>query len=180
MKPIQEMTQAELGAYVQTHLRKKGLDVVLSGGAAVTIYSANKYVSHDLDMVRGYSASRRAITAAMDEIGFEQKQARYFKHPASEHFVEFPPGPLTVGEEPVRQIDEIGFSTGRLRIISPTDCAKDRLASYYHFGDRRGLDQAIMVAKNNDVDMAEIARWSQSEGPPGKLDDFMAGVNNTE
>ncbi len=45
-------------------------------------------------------------------------------------FVEFPPGPLAVGVEPVKQVNELKFSTGMLRIISPTDCVKDRLAGY--------------------------------------------------
>lgn len=64
------------------------------------------------------------------------QEARYFIHP----------GPLAVGEEPVKKIDKIQFPTGILRVISPTDCVKDRLAAYYHWGDRQGLAQAIMVA----------------------------------
>ncbi|MBU4457014.1 MAG: hypothetical protein KKA65_05945 [Nanoarchaeota archaeon] len=39
MKSIQEMTQGELGAFVQSYLRKKRIEVVLSGGAAVSIES---------------------------------------------------------------------------------------------------------------------------------------------
>jgi len=35
MKLIQDMTQIELGAYVQTHLGANRIDVVLSGGAVV-------------------------------------------------------------------------------------------------------------------------------------------------
>jgi len=44
MKSIKEMTNAELAAFVESHLRKKGIDVVLSGGACVSIYSSNRYV----------------------------------------------------------------------------------------------------------------------------------------
>ena len=47
MKPIEEMAQAELGAFVQTHVGKQGIDVALSGGAAVRIYSSGNYVSQD-------------------------------------------------------------------------------------------------------------------------------------
>jgi hypothetical protein len=32
MKPIRTMTQAELAAYVQSHLQKRGITVILSGG----------------------------------------------------------------------------------------------------------------------------------------------------
>jgi hypothetical protein len=169
VKSISEMTQPELGAFIQTHLRNNGIDVVLSGGAAVSIHSVGKYVSKDLDMVGVYSPRRRAIATALQEIGFEEQKTRYFKHPESEHIVEFPAGPLSVGGEPVRQIDEIEYSTGILRIVSPTDCVKDRLAAYYHWGDRQSLTQAVLVAGENEIDLDEIKRWSQAEGSLNKF-----------
>jgi len=51
MKSIKKMTNAELAAFIQSHLRNKGIDVVLSGGACVSIYSSNRYVSMDLDLI---------------------------------------------------------------------------------------------------------------------------------
>jgi len=116
----------------------------------------------------------------MMEIGF-QEEGRYFEHPESVFFIEFPPGPLSVGDEPVRQVFEKEFSTGILKIISPTDCVKDRLAAYYHWNDRQCLAQAIMVAQNNVIDVDEIERWSRLEG---KLPEFLKIANklagNTE
>lgn len=47
MKSIRDMSQAELGAYVQSHLRNRGIDVVLSGGALVALYTSGKYISGD-------------------------------------------------------------------------------------------------------------------------------------
>jgi hypothetical protein len=61
MKPVEAMTQGELGAFVQSHLREKGIIVVLSGGASVSIYSNGRYVSRDLDMVNVYSEKRHTI-----------------------------------------------------------------------------------------------------------------------
>lgn len=120
-------------------------------------------------MVGVYSPRRRAIATSMQEIGFEEQKTRYFKHPESEHIVEFPAGPLSVGGEPVRQIDEIEYSTGVLRIVSPTDCVKDRLVAYYHWGDRQSLTQAVLVAGENEIDLDEIRRWSQAEGSLSKF-----------
>ncbi|HLC34960.1 MAG TPA: hypothetical protein VJJ70_08185 [Anaerolineales bacterium] len=168
MKPIREMSQAEVGAFVQAHLRQRGIEVVLSGGASVAIYSANAYVSNDVDLVNVHSASDREIKAAMGEAGFREK-GRYFTHPQSTVLVEFPPGPLAVGTEPVASIAEIAVATGVLRIISPTDCVKDRLASYYHWGDQEALRQAILVAQAQTIDLDEVARWSKAEG---KLAEF--------
>ena len=137
--------------------------MILSGGAAVAIYTDNKYVSADIDLVDVYFADRKKIKAAMEEIGFSEKH-RYFVHPDTNQLVEFPPGPLSVGEEPVRRIKEIKFSTGVLRVISPTDCVKDRLAAYYFWNDQQSLVQASLVAKHCRISMKEIARWSQTTG----------------
>ncbi len=162
MKSIKEMTNAELVAFIESHLHEKGIDVVLSGGACVSIYSDGKYISKDLDLIDIYFGKRSKIRKAMQEIGFSE-EGRHFIHPDTDFFVEFPAGPLSVGEEPVKQVDEHKLDTGILRIISPTDCVKDRLAAYYHWNDAQSLEQAILVAQAKKVDLKEIERWSKVE-----------------
>jgi len=163
MKAIREMTSAELAAFIQSHLLEKGIDVILSGGACVSFYSKNKYVSMDLDLINIYLTKRREIREAMDEMGFSE-EGRHFRHPDTPFFVEFPGGPLAVGEEPVSRVDERVLATGVLRIISPTDCVKDRLAGYYHWNDLQCLEQASLVAMTTEIDIKEIERWSEVEG----------------
>lgn len=51
MKQIKNMSQSELAAYIQDSLAQEGIEVVLSGGSAVSFYSSNKYVSKDLDLI---------------------------------------------------------------------------------------------------------------------------------
>lgn len=104
----------------------------------------------------------------MMEIGFYE-EGRYFRHPGLQFFVEFPPGPLAIGEEPVKQVIEKKLSMGTLKIISPTDCVKDRLAAYYHWGDQQSLLQAALVAQQHKINIDEIRRWSLAEG---KLAEF--------
>lgn len=157
------MTQAEVAAYVQEHLRERGIDAVLSGGAAVALFSTNAYVSADIDLVPMYAAPRKQIKAAMHEIGFTEKN-RYFVHPDTQHIVEFPAGPLAIGDEPVASIRQVRLATGVLRVISPTDCVKDRLTAYYYWKDRQSLSQAVLVATSNRVNLNEIKRWSDSSG----------------
>jgi hypothetical protein len=170
VKPISEMSLAELAAFVQEHLRRQGIDMVLSGGACVSIFTENRYESMDLDMIHTslLKPKRKLIRDTMSEIDFAE-EGRYFKHPHTEIFIEFPEGPPAVGEEPVKNIHELHESTGILKIISPTDCVKDRLAGYYHWDDKQCLDQAILVAQDNQIDIKEIRRWSIGEG---KLDLF--------
>ncbi len=172
MIAISEMSRADLGAFVQEHLRDRGIDVVLSGGACVSIYTQNRYESMDLDMIHTslLKPKRRMIREVMKALGFVE-DGRYFKHDDTELFVEFPAGPPAVGEEPVKDIEELQATTGVLKIISPTDCIKDRLTGFYHDRDLQCLEQAIRVAQDNSVDIDEIERWSQGEG---KEEEFRA------
>jgi len=171
MKQIRNMTQVELAAYVQSHLQSEGINVVLSGGSAVSFYSSNKYVSKDLDLINANFAKRRDIKSVMDTIGFQEK-GRYFINPETEFFVEFPEGPLSVGEEPVKEIREFVLATGTLRVVSPTDCVKDRLCAFYFWNDQQGLAQAVLVAESQTVDLKEVKRWSIVEGKEHEYEIF--------
>jgi hypothetical protein len=157
------MTQGELAAFIQAKLRAGGIDVVLTGGSAVAIYSLDKYVSNDLNFVVEGFARRSRIEAAMEALGFQQV-GRHFEHPEAETLVEFPGGPLSVGKQPVGRIESLDYDTGTLRIISPTDCVKDRLAAYYYWNDRQSLEQAVLVAGEHKIDFDEVSDWSRKEG----------------
>ena len=171
MKRIRDMTRLELAAFVGGEFRAHKINVVLSGGSCVSIYSEEKYVSMDLDFVNAGFAKRAAIKTIMEGLGFHEEN-RYFRHPDSDLLVEFPPGPLGIGGEPVNQINEIETPTGILRIISPTDCVKDRLAWFYHDNDTECLEQAVLVADANDIDITEIERWSNVEEKIEKFGEF--------
>ena len=151
-----------MAGFISSELRRRGIDVVLSGGSCVSIYSGDKYVSYDLDFVNMSFTKRKQIISTMESLGFHEEN-RYFKHPEAKLLIEFPSGPLGVGGEPVKQIDEIDTGVGVLRIISPTDCVKDRLTWYYHENDTECLEQAVLVAKACVIDLDEIRRWSGIE-----------------
>jgi len=163
VKPIKDMDIGELAAFICSFLKSKGIDVVLSGGSCVSIYTDNKYASLDLDFIEVGSVPRRKLKKVLLEIGFHEEN-RYFKSSETDIFLEFPPGPLSVGGEPINEVITLNFPTGELRIISATECVKDRLASYYHWRDQQTLEQAVLVAKNNRVNMEELERWSEVEG----------------
>ena len=157
------MSLGELAAFVCSYLKNRDIHAILSGGGCVSIYTTNQYQSFDLDFVENHSTSRRRIKEFLAELGFYEEN-RYFKHPETVFFVEFPPGPLAVGNEPVKEILQMEFATGQLLMISPTDCVKDRLAGYYHWDDQQCLEQALLVAESRDIDIEEIERWSGREG----------------
>jgi hypothetical protein len=69
MKPISEMSAGELAAFIYSYLKEHGIEVVLSGGACVTIYSQNKYFSPDLDFIESGSTPRRKLKNLTGQIG---------------------------------------------------------------------------------------------------------------
>lgn len=82
-----------------------------------------------------------------------------------------------IGEEPVREIHEIRRGKTILRLLSPTDCVKDRLAAFYHWNDSPSLAQAIMVCKHIPVDLREIRRWSINERMKEKFEFFKKALS---
>jgi hypothetical protein len=166
-----DLSVAELAALVSSELRRHGADAVLSGGACVTIYASGKYVSKDLDFVLASSLSLQRITAALAGIGFDPN-GRFFTHPGLSIYVDILPPPLAVGSEPPGKVSTRRFGRWTLRLLSPTDCVKDRLAAYFFWDDRQAFEQALLVALAQEIDLRELRRWSKAEGELVKLRHF--------
>lgn len=176
MKSIAKMNLGELAAFIDTHLRDNGINVVLSGGASVSIYSDHQYVSKDLDFIGRFSIDHKKVESAMLEIGFE-RQGRYYHHPETSFFAEFISGPPTVGQDPISEIHEVELGTGIVRVISPTDSVKDRLAAFYHWGDKQSLEQALLISKSNDIDIKNVELWSIREGKKTEFGEYERRLN---
>lgn len=160
-----QTTLAELAALVSQALETAGLRATLSGGAAVSLYSHNAYESKDLDFVS--SERLKELGAAVAPLGFDRAgQARQFEHPATQWYLEFPPGPLAFGESSIGDDEAIILETdyGPLRIVSPTQVIMDRLAAFVHWHDNPSLDQAIMVAAQQNIDWTTLREWAAREG----------------
>ena len=173
MKSIKEMSMEELAAFVCEALEKEGIETVLSGGCCVELYSKGRYTSDDIDLIDRFNGGHRKIKEVMERIGFtEYKMKRYFVHKDTSLFIEFPRGPLGVGDAPVKEVSTRITETGSLKLLTPTDCIKDRLAAYYHWDDEQSLEQAIWVAMGNEFDMNSIEIWSIHEDKMDKYQDF--------
>ena len=169
---IKDLSLKDLAITVSDYLRKNGIETVLSGGACVSIYSNNKFMSYDLDFVLISVDEQKKVKELLSKIGFFP-QNRYYRHNDTEYFLDFVPPPPSVGEEPVKEIVEIRKKNRTLKLLSPTDCVKDRLAAYYYWNDRQSLKQAILVCKDNNVDLREVERWSENEGEGPKYKKFL-------
>jgi len=157
-------TPEEIAAAVSEALRKHGITAVMSGGGCVSVYSENKYHSDDLDFIDSYR-DRPGIQRALAEIGFYSNLDRYFKNDSTKIYLEFPPGPVMIGNEFAKDPVEWDTPAGKIRMLSPTDCVKDRLAKFYAWNDAQALYQALLVVAAQPVNFREVERWSiKSEG----------------
>ncbi|MBW2421464.1 MAG: hypothetical protein JRH19_23185 [Deltaproteobacteria bacterium] len=160
----EESKLEEVATIVCTKLDEHDISVVLSGGAVVSIYSDNEYLSYDLDFIP--TGLARRVDQAMGSLGYVKEQ-RHWRHPRSRYWVEFPAGPVAIGEEIIRDFAESRSSAGVLRLLHPTECVMDRLAWYFHNSDRQCFEQAIQVARRHPIDLARIERWADAERPRG-------------
>ncbi len=162
-----------MAAAISGALLDAGVTAILSGGGAVSVYSDNEYESSDLDFVT--SAGFSELSPVMVKLGFIRK-GRHFEHPNCEWLIEFPPGPLMLGDEIAKSWAEKQTAAGVIRMLTPTQCVMDRLAAFFHWNDRQCLDQAVMVSRRQRIDRAAIKRWSRREGHPERYLEFVSAL----
>jgi hypothetical protein len=111
----------------------------------------------------------------MHELGFERRGDCYV-HPEVEFFVEFPPGPLSIGDDLAIHPVPLAIGGVSTLALSPTDSCRDRLAAFYHWDDRQSLRLAIEIARSHEVDLDMIREWSVKEGMAAKCGEFLREV----
>ncbi|MCO4754939.1 MAG: hypothetical protein KC478_10700 [Bacteriovoracaceae bacterium] len=166
-------SEEELWKYVASELTRNNVDVILVGGAVVSVYTEGAYKSGDLDFVLN-DFVRTKLNPVMAMLGFTQR-GRYYKHPKCEHlFIEFASFPASIGDDYNIEPLEVEHEGQCLKIFSPTDCVRDRLASYAYFSARECLDQAVMVAKKHPINFEKVKSWCKQEKIEKKYEDFIS------
>lgn len=168
---FKKITLEQLAGIVSEKLKEHGIDSVLVGGGCVSIYCKNRYQSYDLDYVTYEDIN--TVKEALVELDFI-KEGKYFSHTDCDYFIEFVSPPVSIGDEVVQEFEYHKTPLGTIKMLTPTDSIKDRLAAFYHWNDRQSLDQALLIYKAmpNKIDMDDIKRWSEKEGYLDKLQLF--------
>lgn len=168
-------TEEQVWQYVGWHLAKNGIETILVGGAVAAIYSDGAYKSGDLDFVlKTYIEGK--LTVTLESIGFKKSSGRHYIHPQCDKYVEFVTGPAGIGDDVAIKPDQKIIGGQTLYIYSPTDCIRDRLASYIHFKARECLDQAALVAKKFPFNHSKVKNWCQTEGAPQVYEELMQKI----
>ena len=178
---LKTCNEEELWKYVASHLKKKNIDTILVGGAVAAIYTDGLYRSGDLDFVH-LNFLVKGLEEAMNEIGFIKMDTRRYQHPDCNHIlIEFPgSAPVGIGEDYNITPREVKVEGTIIKIYSPTDCVKDRLAGYIYFKHEENLNQAILVAKAQNVNYSKIKEWCQNEKAAWAYDTFLKKLKDSQ
>jgi hypothetical protein len=170
---FEKISISELAALVNQKFIEHDMKTVLVGGACVAIYSNNRYLSYDLDFVTFETSGK--IKKALTELGFKLK-GKYFSRSDCLYFIEFVSPPIAVGDELIEKFKTIDTPFGQIELLTPTDCVKDRLASFFHWDDRQALEQAVMVFQDQKINLKEIEHWAKTENHLEKLKEFTKAI----
>ncbi|MGA1939845.1 hypothetical protein [Arcobacter sp. YIC-310] len=146
-------------------LKNRNIDVVLTGGSCMEIYTNSNYSSLDLDFIANPNVKTKQVISTMLDLGFHKTKDGYFKYKDNPYFIEFPTGPISVGDERVHKTIELKSHVGTLKLLSPTDCVKDRLCAYYYHNGKECYPQAVAVAHSNidKIDFENLKAWVKKE-----------------
>ena len=165
-----DVSLLEVAVAVSEALEGAGIAAPLSGGAAMLIYTDNKYLTRDLDFVT--SARSSAIRAVLEPLGFiDSGHGRHFEHEPSGWLVECPPGPVSFGDTSLSESDIpiIECEFGKLRVITPTQSLMDRLAAYFHWNRQPELRQQVRqlvttMEPRGAIEWHMLYEWADREG----------------
>ncbi len=161
---------SELAAVINNKFTQHNMKTILVGGACVAIYSNNRYQSYDLDFVTFEHSEK--IKKALAELSFVLK-GKYFARHDCPYFVEFVSPPVAIGKELIHKFEALATPFGHVVLLTPTDCVKDRLASFFHWQDNQALEQAVMVFQDQKIDLQDIEQWAKAENHLDKYKEFL-------
>lgn len=148
---------------IASYLKTQNIEAILVGGGVASIYSQGKYVSGDLDFVIGWANDHKEIKTALLAVGFT-KNGTIYRHPTTSISLDFSSPPVDIGEGNDPEIDTLNYNGQVIKILSPTECIKDRLNKYVGFRDQTALLAALAVAKEAPYSLAKVEEFCKRNG----------------
>ena len=160
-------------AAVARALKRAKIQAVLVGDACASLHAEGAATSYDLDFILQSPVRQAELDSAMGTVGFTRERDHY-RHPACPFWVEFPAGPIGIGEAGDIRPTALVVRRVSVRTLSATDACRDRLAAYYHWNDVQSLATAVEIVRRRRVNMRLIEEWSASEGAAAEFAIFRA------
>lgn len=102
MRITRDSSLREVAFAVCTALDRVGVTAVLTGGGAATLYAPEAIQSFDLDFVLEVYSDEKLPGKALEELGY-RREGHDYRHRASRFQLEFPAGPLAIGDERIER-----------------------------------------------------------------------------
>ncbi len=160
-----------------TALDLVGVTAVLTGGSAATVYAGAAYQSRDADFIIVLQGAGGAEVLA--RLGYAEHGGTY-EHAENQYTLEFPRGPLAIGDDLLRTWETLRKTDQILHILTRTDCVRDRLMWFYTDNDRSALSAAIGVAESGAIDRDAIRAWSAREGFDSQCEYFFSSLRKQQ
>ncbi len=172
LKLDRKSSLADVAAAVGDVLRRSGVRAVLTGGACADLYAEGASPSFDVDFILLGIYPADLLDRALGSLGFQRRRDR-FVHRRLPFHVEFPAGPLGIGQDSkIRPVLHRRRGAETLA-LSATDTCRDRLAAFYFWNDRQSLAAAVAIALRRRVSFRKIREWSRTEEQVGRYDAFL-------
>jgi len=158
---------------VCTALARSKVRAILTGGSATTVYAPEAYQSRDLDFIAYFAGAKGKFDEVLASLGYA-RLGRVHSNPDHWLTLEFPDDEILIGQDFVKDYVTLVREELILNILTPTDCVRDRLCSYYFWNSHSALEAAIGVARRQQVDLEIVRAWSEREGMTPKFENFRA------
>jgi hypothetical protein len=131
---------------------------VLTGGAAVELYTAGAYTTGDFDFIGDVT---KEVAARLADAGF-RREGRHWIHPKEQLFIEFP-GSAVQSHERAAVVQVGRFS---VLALSPEDMIVDRLAAWQFWNSSTDGASAFLVwiAQANRLDKKRLESLADRRG----------------
>jgi hypothetical protein len=176
---IDESTSlADVAGAVAAALREIEHDPVVVGGSAATVHAPEAYRSDDIDMVViGGVDDPRALTGAMESIGFHLTPGHFFGHERSRYTVDFVRSPVAIGGDVISEFATVPTQNGFLRVLHVEDVVKDRLNKYVCYTDQDAFEVAVAVARSKRISLDRVAAFVQRQAVADMAESFNAAFD---
>ena len=174
-----ETSLRDIAFEVCTALSHAGTTAVLTGGGAATLSAPEAIQSYDLDFILTAYGGDGSAGEALAALGYSLR-GQHYEHSTSQFLLEYPPGPLAIGDELITKWTTLKEGDRLLHLLTATDSCRDRLAAFYHFHDRSALQQALAIqgAQPERTDLELIERWSKREGQVERCAEFLQSARS--
>jgi len=119
----------------------------------------------------------RALTGAMQRIGFRLTPGHFFAHERSPFTVDFVPSPVAIGGDVISEFATVSTAQGDVRVLHVEDVVADRLNKYVCYADQDSFGVAVAVARSKKVSLDQVAAFIKRQAVGVMADPFNAAFD---